>query len=91
MSTLKRRAPGGRAEGRPAHHGPAVGPPLKPSTQGSAQQPSPRSARAPATIAHITRPSPAVGEYDHVAAAAYLMKHAGPAALAVPGMVGQSA
>ena len=39
-----------------------------------------------ATVADITRPSPAtVGEYDHVAAAAYLMKHAGPAAVVVPG------
>jgi CBS domain-containing protein len=87
MSTLERRAPGGRAESRPAHPGPAGGPPLKPSTpQGSAQQPSPRPARAPATVADITRPSPAtVGEYDHVAAAAYLMKHAGSAALAVLG------
>jgi CBS domain-containing protein len=87
MSTLKRRARDGRAEGRPAHPGPAGGPPLKPSTpQGSAQQPSPRPACAPATIADITRPSPTtVGEYDHVAAAAYLMKHARSAALTVPG------
>ena len=40
------------------------------------QGPSLRSARAPATVADITRPSAATaGEYDHVAAAAYLMKH----------------
>jgi len=37
-------------------------------------------------VADITRPSAAtVGEYDHVAAAAYLMKHAGSAALVVLG------
>src|SRR5215472_3491488 len=87
MPTLKQRALDCRAESRPAHPGPAGGPPLKPSTpQGSAQEPSRRPARAPATVADITRPSPAtVGEYDHVAAAAYLMKHAGSAALVVLG------
>jgi CBS domain-containing protein len=37
-------------------------------------------------VADITRPSPAtVGEYDHVAAAAYLMKHARSAAVVVLG------
>jgi len=87
MPTLRQRAPDGRAESRPAHAGSAGGPPLEPSTpQGSAQGPSPRPARAPATVADITRPSAATaGGYDHVAAAAYLIKHARPAALAVPG------
>ena len=87
MSTLKQNTLDGRAERRPAHTGSTGGPPLKPSTpQGSAQGPSPRSARAPATVADITRPSPAtIGEYDHVAAAAYLMKHARSAALVVLG------
>jgi hypothetical protein len=37
-------------------------------------------------VADITRPSPVtVGEYDHVAAAAYLMKHARSAAVVVLG------
>ena len=87
MSTLKQNMPDGRAERGPAHPGPAGGPALKPSTPpGAAQEPSPRPARAPATVADITRPSPAtVGEYDHVAAAAYLMKHARSAALVVLG------
>ena len=40
----------------------------------------------PVTVADITRPSTAtVGEYDHVAAAAYLMKHARSAAVVVLG------
>jgi hypothetical protein len=75
MSTLKKNALGGRAERRPAHTGFTGGPPLEPSTpQGSAQGPSLRTVRPPATVADITRPSPVtVGEYDHVAAAAYLM------------------
>jgi CBS domain-containing protein len=87
MSTLKQNALGGRAERRPAHTGFTGGPPLEPSTpQGSAQGPSLRPARAPATLADITRPSPVtVGEYDHVAAAAYLMKHARSAAVVVVG------
>ena len=87
MSTFKQNTLDGRAERRPAHTGSTGGPPLKPSTpQGSAQGPSPQPARPPATVADITRPSPAtVGEYDHVAAAAYLMKHAGSAALPVLG------
>jgi hypothetical protein len=43
----------------------------------------------PATVADITRPSAAtVGEYDHVAAAAYLMKHARSAAADGTGPVG---
>jgi CBS domain-containing protein len=86
MSTLKQTIDG-RTERRPAHPRPAGGPPLRPGTpQGSAQGPSVRPARAPATVADITRPSAAtVGEYDHVAAAAYLMKHAGSAALVVLG------
>ena len=87
MSTLKQNMLDGQTERRPAHTASADGPPLEPSTpQGSAQGPSPQPARPPATVADITRPSPAtVGEYDHVAAAAYLMKHARPAALVVLG------
>ena len=65
----------------------AGGPLREPSTpERSAQGPSLRPARAPATVADITRPSPAtVGEYDHIAAAAYLMKHARSAAVVVLG------
>ena len=87
MSTLKQNMLYGQAERRPAHAGSAGGPPLKPSTpQGSAHGPSPQPARPPATVADITRPSPAtVAEYDHVAAAAYLMKHARPTAVVVLG------
>jgi CBS domain-containing protein len=87
MPTLKQRALDARAESRPAHPGPAGGPPLEPSTPGgSAQEPSRRAARAPATVAGITRPAPVtVGEYDHVAAAAYVMKHARSAVLVVLG------
>jgi len=87
MSTLKQRALDGWEESRPAHPGPAGGPPLEPSAlERSAPGPSPRPARPPATAADITRPSAAtVGEYDHVAAAAYLMKHARSAALVVLG------
>ena len=87
MPTLKQRTIDGRAESRPAHAGPACGPPREPSTpEGAAQGPSLRPARAPATVADITRPSPVtVGEYDHVAAAAYLMKHARSAAVVVLG------
>src|SRR5215470_19846511 len=87
MPPPRQRALDCRAERRPAHPGPAGGPPPTPSTpQGSAQEPSPRPARAPGTVADITRPSPAtVGEYDHVAAAAYLMKHARSAAVVVLG------
>ena len=87
MPTLKQTAPDGQAERRPPHPGPAGGPPRERGTpQGSAPGPSQRPARAPATVADITRPSPAtVAEYDHVAAAAYLMKHAGSAALVVLG------
>jgi CBS domain-containing protein len=87
MSTFKQNTPDRRAERGLAHPGPAGGPPLKPSTPpGAAQEPSPRPAWAPATVADITRPSPAtVAEYDHVAAAAYLMKHARSAAVVVLG------
>src|SRR5262249_48590688 len=65
----------------------ARGPPLKPSTpQGSAQEPSPQPARAPATVADITRPSAATGGgYGHVAAGACLVERAGAAALVVLG------
>src|SRR5262245_29759437 len=86
MPTLKQRTLDGRAESRPAHRGPSGGPPPTPSTPQGSAQPSPRTARAPATVADITRPSPAtIGEYDHVAAAAYLMKHARSATLVVLG------
>jgi CBS domain-containing protein len=38
----------------------------------------------PATVADVTRPPvTAIGQHDHVAAAAYLMKHAGTTALLV--------
>src|SRR5215472_8599865 len=86
MPTLKQRTLDGRAESRPAHPGPSGGPPPTPSTPQGSARPSPRTARAPATVADITRPSPAtIGEYDHVAAAAYLMKHARSATLVVLG------
>lgn len=87
MPTLNHKTPDGRAEHRPARTGSTGGPPLKPSTpEGGAQRPSPRPAHAPAIVADITRPSPVtVGEYDHVAAAAYLMKHARSAAVVVLG------
>src|SRR5262245_11146777 len=87
MPTLKQRALDGRAERRLAHLGPAGEPPREPSTpERSAPGPSRRPARAPGTVADIMRPSAAtVGEYDHVAAAAYLMKHARSATLVVLG------
>ena len=87
MSPLKERTLDGRTEGYPAHAGSADEPAMEPSTpKAPAQGPPPRPARAPATVADITRPSRAtVREYDHVAAAAYLMKHAGSAALVVLG------
>src|SRR5215813_8547518 len=87
MPTLKQRALDGRAERRLAHPGPAGEPPREPSTpERSAPGPSQRPARAPGTVADIMRPSAAtVGEYDHVAAAAYLMKHARSATLVVLG------
>jgi len=85
MSPLKERTLDGRTEGYPAHAGAADEPAMEPSTpKAPAQGPPPRPARAPATVADITRPSAAtVMEYDHVAAAAYLMKHAGSSALVV--------
>ena len=86
MSPLKERTLDGRAEGYPSHAGSADEPAMEPRSKAPAQGPSPRPARAPATVADITRPSAAtVREYDHVAAAAYLMKHAGSAALLVLG------
>ena len=43
-----------------------------------------RPPHAPATAADVMRPAPAtIGPRDHVAAAAYLMKHAGVTALVV--------
>lgn len=42
------------------------------------------SARTPATVADVMRPPvTTVGQYDHAAAAAYLMQHAGVSALVV--------
>jgi CBS domain-containing protein len=50
----------------------------------SAQRSSPRSRTAAATVADIMRPPlTTVKHHDHVAAAAYLMKHAGTTALIV--------
>jgi CBS domain-containing protein len=50
----------------------------------SAQKSSPRSRAAAATVADIMRPPlTTVRHHDHVAAAAYLMKHAGTTALIV--------
>lgn len=47
-------------------------------------QKSPFHPRAAATVADIMRPPlTTVGQYDHLAAAAYLMKHAGTTALIV--------
>ena len=88
MSPVKQEALHARAERHPAHVGSDGEPAMEPSTaEDAAQGPSQRPARAPATVADITRPSAAtVGEYDHVAAAAYLMKHAGSAALMVLGL-----
>src|SRR5260370_1613730 len=54
-------------------------------TEAFTQKPSVhRPAKAPATAADVMRPAPATIEpRDHVAAAAYLMKHAGVTALVV--------
>ena len=50
----------------------------------SAQKPPYHSRAAAVTVADLLRPPPAtVGQHDHVAAAAYLMKHAGTTALLV--------
>ena len=86
MSPVKQALEGG-TERRPAHVGSAGEPAMEPSTaEDAAQGPSQRPARAPATVADIMRPSAAtVGKCDHVAAAAYLMKHSGSAALVVLG------
>jgi CBS domain-containing protein len=53
-------------------------------TGASARQSSSRSRAAAATVADVMRPPmTTVGQHDHAAAAAYLMKHAGTAALMV--------
>ena len=53
-------------------------------TDGSAQKASSPSRAATATVAEIMRPPlTTVNQHDHVAAAAYLMKHAGTTALIV--------
>jgi CBS domain-containing protein len=54
-------------------------------TDSSAQEPSSRLRQAPATVADIMRPplTSTVQQNDHVAAAAYLMKHANSSALVV--------
>jgi CBS domain-containing protein len=54
------------------------------STGASAQKSPFRARAAAATVADVMRPPRTmVGQYDHVAAAAYLMKHAGTTALIV--------
>jgi len=62
-------------------------------TGGSAQRASFHSRAAAATVADIMRPPlMTVDQHDHVAAAAYLMKHAGTTALiVVDGQSGQPA
>jgi CBS domain-containing protein len=52
-------------------------------TEASAQQPSSRPPHTPATAADVMRPALTMVLNDHVAAAAYLMKHAGASALVV--------
>jgi CBS domain-containing protein len=53
-------------------------------TAASAQKPSPHSRAAAATVADVMRPPlTTVGQHDHLAAAAYLMKHAATTALIV--------
>jgi CBS domain-containing protein len=50
----------------------------------SAQKPPEHSGAAAATVADLRRPAlTTVGQHDHAAAAAYLMKHAGTTALIV--------
>lgn len=58
---------------------------MKPATTGAPAQTSPfRPRAAAATVTDLIRPPlTAAGQYDHVAAAAYLMKHAGTTALMV--------
>jgi CBS domain-containing protein len=54
------------------------------TTGASAQKPSLRSPAAAPTIADIMQPAlTTISQHDHVAAAAYLMKHAGTTALMV--------
>jgi CBS domain-containing protein len=62
-------------------------------TGGSAQKSPSRSRATAATVADIMRPPlTTVDQHDHVAAAAYLMKHAGTTALiVVDGQSGQPA
>ena len=53
-------------------------------TAASAQKPSFHARAAAATVADVMRPPlTTVGQHDHVAAAAYLIKHAGTTALMV--------
>jgi CBS domain-containing protein len=55
-------------------------------TRGTAQQPPFPALAAAATVADIIRsPLATISQHDHVAAAAYLMKHAGTTALIVTG------
>jgi signal-transduction protein with cAMP-binding, CBS, and nucleotidyltransferase domain len=60
-------------------------PEMKPATTGAPAQTSTSHPRAAAaTVTDLLRPPlTAAGQYDHVAAAAYLMKHAGTTALVV--------
>ena len=67
---------------------------MKHATTGAPAQTSPSDPRAAtATVTDVMRPPLiAAGQYDHVAAAAYLMKHAGATALMVTdARTGQSA
>ena len=53
-------------------------------TSAAAQSPPVRSSPAPATVADIMQRSmTTIDQYDHVAAASYLMKHTGTTALPV--------
>ena len=52
-------------------------------TDVNAQKPSFNAPVAAATVADVIRPVSTVRQHDHVAAAAYLMKHAGTTALLV--------
>jgi CBS domain-containing protein len=53
-------------------------------TSAAMRNPSVQSSPAPATVADVMRqPATTVDQYDHLAAAAYLMKHTGETALMV--------
>src|SRR5262245_12138339 len=84
MPPPRHTAPGGRAESRPAH---AARPPLEPE---HTTRPCPTALPAAGSCPghrrrHHSAPTGDGREYDHLAAAAYLMKHARSAALVVLG------